>query len=74
MDEHEQDEVTSDKQNPSFKLNDRDTWEKLKGRFVFACADEAEAKRFQQSWNHRALTTLRPRPARYIVYASIINW
>ncbi|KAM0258211.1 hypothetical protein ACHAQJ_003979 [Trichoderma viride] len=77
MDKHENehDEVASDKQqNMSLKLNDRDTWEKLKGRFVFACADEAEAKRFQQSWNHRALTTLRPRPARYIVYASVINW
>lgn len=61
-------------QGPSFKFNDRETEEKLKGRFVLACADEAEARRFQQSWNNRALTTLRPQPARYVVYASIINW
>ncbi|KAL7894541.1 hypothetical protein HDV64DRAFT_288030 [Trichoderma sp. TUCIM 5745] len=61
-------------QSPSFKFNDRDTEEKLKGRFVLACTDETEARRFQQSWNNRALTTLRPQPARYVVYASIINW
>ncbi|RFU72265.1 hypothetical protein TARUN_9994 [Trichoderma arundinaceum] len=64
--ERERDEAAPNKQqhNPSFTLNDHETWEKLKGRFVLACADEAEARRFQQSWNHRALTTLRPRPAR----------
>ncbi|KAL6893271.1 hypothetical protein GGI43DRAFT_175908 [Trichoderma evansii] len=74
-DEDEKDEAESDKQqSPSFRLNDRDTEEKLKGRFVLACTDEAEARRFQQSWNNRALMTLRPQPARYIVYASIINW
>ncbi|KAK1252450.1 hypothetical protein MKX08_003637 [Trichoderma sp. CBMAI-0020] len=61
-------------QGPSFLFNDRETEEKLKGRFVLACTDEAEARRFQQSWNNRALTTLRPQPARYVVYASIINW
>ncbi|EHK42825.1 hypothetical protein TRIATDRAFT_300860 [Trichoderma atroviride IMI 206040] len=61
-------------QGPSFKFNDRETEEKLKGRFVLACTDEAEARRFQQSWNNRVLTTLRPQPARYVVYASIINW
>ncbi|KAL7788721.1 hypothetical protein V8C37DRAFT_387837 [Trichoderma ceciliae] len=75
MDKHNHDEVALDKrQSPSFTLNDRETWEKLKGRFVFACADEAEARRFQQSWNHRALITLGPQPARYVVHASIINW
>lgn len=74
-DEDEDENDESDKQqSPSFRLNDRDTEEKLKGRFVLACTDEAEARRFQQSWNNRALTTLRPQPARYIVYASIINW
>lgn len=73
--EDKDDETASNKQpSPSFKLNDRDTEEKLKGRFVLACTDGAEARRFQQSWNNRALTTLRPQPARYIVYASIINW
>ncbi|KAL9488178.1 hypothetical protein ACSS6W_000455 [Trichoderma asperelloides] len=73
--EDKDDETASSKQlSPSFKLNDRDTEEKLKGRFVLACTDGAEARRFQQSWNNRALTTLRPQPARYIVYASIINW
>ncbi|KAL7917519.1 hypothetical protein ACQKWADRAFT_306602 [Trichoderma austrokoningii] len=61
-------------QGPSFLFNDRETEEKLKGRFVLACTDEAEARRFQQSWNNRALTTLRPQPARYVVYASIITW
>jgi hypothetical protein len=61
-------------QGPSFRFNDRDLEEKLKGRFVLACADEAEARRFQQSWNNRALTMLRPQAARYMVYASIINW
>ncbi|KAL7928489.1 hypothetical protein V8C35DRAFT_318080 [Trichoderma chlorosporum] len=55
-------------------FNDRETLEKLRGRFVFACADETEARRFQQSWNHKTLTTTRPEPARYVVYASIINW
>ncbi|PTB45067.1 hypothetical protein M441DRAFT_129086 [Trichoderma asperellum CBS 433.97] len=73
--EGEDHETASNKQpSPSFKLNDRDTEEKLKGRFVLACTDGAEARRFQQSWNNRALRTLRPQPARYIVYASIINW
>ncbi|KAH6607211.1 hypothetical protein Trco_003524 [Trichoderma cornu-damae] len=61
-------------QNPSFELDDRDTREKTRGRFVLACSDEAEARRFQQSWNRRALAALRPRPARYIVGASIIHW
>ncbi|KAM0513865.1 hypothetical protein ACHAPE_007466 [Trichoderma viride] len=66
--------ASNQQQGPSFKFNDRETEEKLKGRFVLACTDEAEARRFQQSWNNRALTTLRPQPARYVVYASIISW
>lgn len=76
VDEHDKDDEDAlDKQpGPSLKLNDRETLEKLKGRFVLACADEAEARRFQQSWNRRTLTTLRPRPARYMVSASMIHW
>lgn len=71
----ENDVAASNKQqSPSFKFNDRETEQRLRGRFVLACNDEAEARRFQQSWNNRALTTLRPQPARYIVYTSIINW
>lgn len=73
-DEDDKPASTQRQQGPSFKFNDRDTEEKLKGRFVLACADEAEARRFQQSWNNRALTTLRPQPVRYVVYASIMNW
>ncbi|KAK5998708.1 hypothetical protein PT974_01090 [Cladobotryum mycophilum] len=69
----EQDEVTEENK-PSFLYKDHDTWEKLKGRFVLVCADLSEAKRFQRSWNNRALTTSRPRVGRFIVHASIINW
>ncbi|PTB70382.1 hypothetical protein BBK36DRAFT_1164922 [Trichoderma citrinoviride] len=57
-----------------FPIKDREAWETMRGRFVLACADEEEARRFQQSWNQRALTTLRPEPARYMVRTSIINW
>ncbi|PON21488.1 hypothetical protein TGAM01_v209651 [Trichoderma gamsii] len=75
-DQDKEDKAASNRQQQgsSFKFNDRETEEKLKGRFVLACTDEAEARRFQQSWNNRALTTLRPQPARYVVYASIISW
>ncbi|KAK4077477.1 uncharacterized protein Triagg1_3809 [Trichoderma aggressivum f. europaeum] len=62
------------RRNPFFWRNDRETLEKLKGRFILACADETEARRFQQSWNRRTLTTLQPEPARYLVHASIIKW
>ncbi|KAL6871398.1 hypothetical protein J3F83DRAFT_735419 [Trichoderma novae-zelandiae] len=58
----------------SSQVKDREAWETMRGRFVLACADEEEARRFQQSWNQRALTTLQPEPARYMVRASIINW
>ncbi|KAH0497327.1 hypothetical protein TgHK011_004640 [Trichoderma gracile] len=56
------------------RIKDREAWETMRGRFVLACADEEEARRFQQSWNQRALTTLRPEPVRYMVRTSIINW
>ncbi|KAK4080681.1 hypothetical protein Trihar35433_1786 [Trichoderma harzianum] len=74
-DEGDEQEGEEDKQrNPSFRRNDRETLEKLKGRFILACADETEARRFQQSWNRRTLTTTQPEPARYLVHASIIKW
>lgn len=74
-DEVDEQEEEEDKQrNPSFRRNDRETLEKLKGRFILACADETEARRFQQSWNRRTLTTTQPEPARYLVHASIIKW
>jgi hypothetical protein len=53
-----------------------DTREKLKSRFVVACADEAEARRFHRHWNQRCLTA-GPGDAeamRNVVHASIINW
>lgn len=71
----EKDEVASGRQkSASLKSKDREAWETVRGRFVLACADEEEARRFQQSWNQRALTTLRPEPVRYIVRTSIIHW
>ncbi|KAL7808067.1 hypothetical protein V8C44DRAFT_336333 [Trichoderma aethiopicum] len=71
----EQDEVASGRRKgASLKSKDREAWETVRGRFVLACADEEEARRFQQSWNQRALTTLRPEPVRYIVRTSIIHW
>ncbi|KAL7947886.1 hypothetical protein V8C42DRAFT_268446 [Trichoderma barbatum] len=73
-DTDEQDTGSYKQRTPLSSHTTRDTLEKLKGRFVIACTDEAEARRFQQSWNHRALTTTRPQPARYLVHASIINW
>ncbi|KAL6691834.1 hypothetical protein J3F84DRAFT_385542 [Trichoderma pleuroticola] len=74
-DEVDAQEGGEDKQrNPFFWRSDRETLEKLKGRFVLACADETEARRFQQSWNRRTLTTTQPEPARYLVHASIIKW
>lgn len=74
-DEVNEQEGGEDKQrNTPFRRNDRETLEKLKGRFILACADETEARRFQQSWNRRTLTTTQPEPARYLVHASIIKW
>ncbi|PNP49434.1 hypothetical protein THARTR1_09756 [Trichoderma harzianum] len=74
-DEVDAQEGGEDKQrSPFFWRSDRETLEKLKGRFVLACADETEARRFQQSWNCRTLTTTQPEPARYLVHASIIKW
>lgn len=74
-DEVDEQEGEEDKQrNTPFRRNDRETLEKLKGRFILACADETEARRFQQSWNRRTLTTTQPEPARYLVHASIIKW
>ncbi|KAL7916359.1 hypothetical protein GGI35DRAFT_473645 [Trichoderma velutinum] len=74
-DEVDEQEGEEDKQrNPFQWRNDRETLEKLKGRFILACADETEARRFQQSWNHRTLTTMQPESARYLVHASIIKW
>ncbi|TFB03535.1 hypothetical protein CCMA1212_004899 [Trichoderma ghanense] len=71
----ENDEVASSRpKGASLKIKDREAWETMRGRFLLACADEEEARRFQQSWNQRALTTLRPEPVRYMVRASIINW
>lgn len=59
---------------PSLELKDHQTLERLKSRFVIVCADWSEARRFQRSWNHRVLTTSRPRPGSFMVHASIINW
>ncbi|KAL7804234.1 hypothetical protein V8C43DRAFT_267260 [Trichoderma afarasin] len=74
-DEVDEQEEEEDKQrNSFFRRNDRETLEKLKSRFILACADETEARRFQQSWNRRTLTTTQPEPARYLVHASIIKW
>jgi hypothetical protein len=71
----EKDEASSGRRKgASLKIKDREAWETTRGRFVLACADEEEARRFQQSWNQRALTTLRPEPVRYVVRTSIINW
>ncbi|KAL7961763.1 hypothetical protein V8C34DRAFT_272342 [Trichoderma compactum] len=74
-DEVDEREGKEDKRrNPFLWRNDRETLEKLKGRFILACADETEARRFQQSWNRRTLTTMQPEQARYLVHASIIKW
>lgn len=57
------------------KAQDLNRWEKRRSRFLVACKDEAEARRFQRHWNQRTLTG-RGRVAneRNVVDASIINW
>ncbi|KHN97069.1 uncharacterized protein MAM_05178 [Metarhizium album ARSEF 1941] len=58
--------------------HDTDTRDKLGGRFVVVCADDAEARRFHRHWNQRILTAGPGDPEAVttsnVLHASIINW
>jgi hypothetical protein len=45
--------------------------ETLKARFIVACADEAEARRFQRAWNQRVLQTGSGQS--HVIQASIVT-
>ena len=43
----------------------------MKSRFVIACADESEARRFHRQWNAKTVTK---GTERHVLYTSIISW